>query len=466
MFKERFKYWDDHLNPVLIKEIRQFFHNKLFLSLVAGLLGVQLLVLFIFNLSFESMGKDHSQLGEIFIIIDAILMYVCVFATAVWGSMQRFAAERASRELDFSNITLLTPWQIVGGKLASALVIWALTASLCLPFMTVAYFFRNVTPEEILFIFGAGVMPMLVLIQGALFCGTIGKKWVYALFLYFAFQAVAPMGIASLIPLIDGKYNGMAVFWMIQGGGFVLFIILLAVTVAMITPPYANRMFPLRLLLCAMMICVFALLPFLKSFGHKDIQALFCCFPLGIMIFLALFAVCDRDDPGGRVLAQIPANPVGRFFHYLLSSNRTGGVLLGLLVLGIFGGELLLLSFRQKESLAVLAFGLSGYALLYGELGILTNRFVREVPGWIWSIIITILLGFLPLLLAANDQIEVANIFTSPFCLLAAKDQEILNAVYYFAPAAAWCVGAVFIAQMCVTYKNYKAPSPPEAKKD
>ena len=126
----KLKYWDDFLNPVLVKEMRQFFHNKVFLTLVAGLLGLQLLMLFIFNLTF-SQWKDSGEAGTVFVVIDTILMYLCILVAAVWNPMQQFAMERSSKELDFSNITLLTPWQIISGKLASSLVVSGLIASLC-----------------------------------------------------------------------------------------------------------------------------------------------------------------------------------------------------------------------------------------------------------------------------------------------------------------------------------------------
>ena len=199
----KLKYYDDFLNPVLVKEIRQFFHNKLFLSIVAGLLGVQLVVLLIFSLSFSE-WKDGSEAGKIFIVIETILMYVCVLSTSIWGAMQRFTQERSSKELDFTNITLLTPWQIIAGKLASSLVIWALIAALCLPFMTVAYFFRNVSFQDILLIFGSGIVPALILIQGALLCGAFDKKWLYGVFVYFGFQVIVPMAIFSIAPFLDG----------------------------------------------------------------------------------------------------------------------------------------------------------------------------------------------------------------------------------------------------------------------
>ena len=457
----KLKYWDDFLNPVLVKEIRQFFHNKLFLSIVAGLLGVQLVVLLIFSLSFSE-WKDGSEAGKIFIVIETILMYVCVLSTSIWGAMQRFTQERSSKELDFTNITLLTPWQIIAGKLASSLVIWALIAALCLPFMTVAYFFRNVSFQDILLIFGSGVVPALILIQGALLCGAFGKKWIYGIFVYFGFQVIVPMAILSIAPFLENvgrNTTAWHIFWMVQGGGVTLFVLLLASTIALITPPYANRMLPLRAILGAMMIPVLAVLPFSAGF-KQEIQIVFMLFPLGIIFFFALLAACDRDIPGGRVLAKVPENQVGRFLHYLFSSNRTGGMLLSLLMLLILGAELLIAGCFNKEYYTILAFGISGYILFYTGIGIILSRSVPSIPGWAWTLIVAVLLGILPLIAAANNDISLSEILISPIALLDRGTNEIhvWNYIFWIGPAGAWFLGVHFLIDMLRNYKSYKAP--------
>ena len=445
----------DWLNPVLVKEVRQFFHNKLFFSLVGGLLGLQLLVLIIFNLT-ASEWKDSRDAGTIFIIIDTILMYVCVFGTAAWGALQRFYNERSSKELDIANITLLTPLQIVGGKLASSLVIWALIAALCLPFMTVAYFFRNITPGEIVTVFGLGVVPMLIVIQSALFCGALGKKWGQAVFGYSCFQLL-PIPVASIAAIFEGSAS-WEIFWLLQGGGFLFFLILFAATVALLTPPFANRMFALRLMLVIFLLPLLALTPFVNGY-KQEIQMIFCCFPIGIFAFLAFLNCCDRDEPGNRVLAQVPRNIFLRTGHYLLSSNRTGGVVLGVLLLMVYGIEMLIMSTSQSTSLLMLGFSVGAYALFYSELAIFMNRKVPELPGWGWFLIICILLGLFTMVAAVGEDIDAVEIWTSPISLFNEKGMpQILKFHFWAAPLAALVCGLPFVGQMLKRFKDYKAP--------
>lgn len=448
----------DWLNPVLVKEVRQFFHNKFFFSLVGILLGVQLLLMFIFNLSFEE-WKGGDSAGRIFISIDTVLMYLCVFLTAGWGAMQRFYVERASKELDFSNITLLTPLQIVGGKLASSLVIWLLIGALCLPFMAVAYFFRNITPGQIFMIFASGIMPMLVLIQAALLCGALGKKWAYAAFVYFCFQVVPLMVGVSVASLFESNAK-WEIFWLMQGGEAILFMILFAAATALITPPFANRMFVLRLLLVIAVIPVWCFVPFLNTF-NKEVQVALCFFPIAIFGILGLLNSCDRDDPGGRVLARVPRNIVGRVLHYLLSSNRTGGVVLGIVFLAVSCIEMLVINAftSESQSLNMIALGIGGFALLYSEIAILLNRHVPEIPGWGWLTIVFLLLGVVSLIAAFDPKIDLYDVYPSVFSLFnATGSPEIMDHHFWIAPCGALLAGIPFIAQMCLTFKQYRAP--------
>lgn len=447
----------DWLNPVLVKEVRQFFHSKSFFSLVGLLLGLQLLMLFIFNLSFEDWKKGDSA-GMTFIVLDTVLMYLCVLGTAAWSAMQRFCVERSSKELDFSNITLLSPLQIVGGKLACSLVIWLLIAALCLPFMTVAYFFRNITPWQIIAVFIIGLMPMLIIIQAALFCGALGKKWAQAIFLYFCLQVIPAVVGATVFALFDKSVAQWGVFWLVQGGCAVIFMILFAATVSLITPPFANRMFVLRLLLVIGMIPVLVIIPFADGF-KRDIQMMLCCFPIGIFGVMALLNACDRDVPGGRVLARVPRNIVGRVGHYLLSSNRTGGVVLGMVMLVIFGAEMLILGRWEKENIFMLAFGVGGYALLYSEIAVILNRCTPQLPGWGWLIVVFLLLGCVSMSVAFKPDIAAGDVFTSVFSLFNLKGMpKIMDWHFWTAPGAALLLGGVFLFQMCRTFKDYHAP--------
>ena len=446
---ERTHNLSDLLNPVFVKEMRQFFHNKLFLSNITLLLVGQLLLIALFLPAFRD---GDTSAGNIFIRIDTAIMYLAVFITAAYGSMERFMTERSSRELDITNITLLSPWQIIGGKLAGALTIWLLNAALCLPFMIGVCVFCNLPLTTIFTISAPWIVPMLIMIQAALFCGATGKKWMYGVYLYFVFQVAMPIGFTQF-----KKTASSEVIWLLHGGGGLLFLFLFAAATAMITPALANRMFPLRLLLAIIALPILGILPFLNTLDSK-MQMLICAIAMSVVSGFSLLAACDRDDPGKRVLARVPANPVLKLLHFMLSSNRCGGILLALLILGIFGAEMFLISFHDARSLGIVAFGVSGYALFYSGIGILINRKFPSYSGWGGMLSAAVILGLLPLLLAAGSSVSLSDIVTSPVVLFSAGDLSIRNLTFWIAPAASWLMGIHFIAEAFRKWRSYCRP--------
>ena len=451
----------DWLNPILVKEVRQFFHNKFFFSLVGGLLGLQLILLFIFTLLFSQWRESSREAGTVFMVIDTLLMYLCVLCTAIWSPMQRFTAERSSKELDFSNITLLTPFQVISGKLASSLVIWLLIAALCLPFMTIAYFFRNISPKEILLIFALGIMPALLLIQAALFCGALGQKWTQGLFIYFCIQ-VLPLIIGGCAAILFERKAAWGIFFLIQGGGFLLFLLLFAATTALITPPFANRMFALRLITGAAFTAVLSVFPF-AAHVTKDVTMCFCCFPFGLFAVTALLTVCDRDTPGNRVLEKVPRNWIGRFCHYLLSSNRTGGAVFAWLFLTLALIMLWGIACARPTSLVLLAVSAGAYLIFYSYLAVFLHRKFPELPGWTWLLIVAVLLGAIPMLASLDARFGAEDILLSPISLFNIQGMpEFKDARFWLAPAAAWLTGLGFVIEMCCNFRKYKASGRPE----
>ena len=444
----------DRINPVMLKEIRQSFHNRLFLSLTAGLLGVQFIVL-LFFMMLRKEWENGSDGGKILLSIDSVLMYLCIFAVSAYGAMERFTTERSSEDLDFSLLTLLTPWQIVMGKLGSSLVSGVLIVSLCLPFMTVAYFFRNVTLQEIAKIFLTGMIPAITVIQAALFCGSLGKKCGHPLFIVFCFQAVFPLCIA--LTVVNSPAN--IIFWLLQVGTLLLWAILFAATTAVITPPFANRMLPVRLLLFIAALVVFGFIPFMSK-QPQDAGVFFSAIPLGIYAVLGLLVLCDREIPGARVMAEIPKNPVGRIFHFLLSSNRTGGMAGLFLLLLLFAGVMFSTHLCGiRKSLVMIAFSFCCYGVFYTGIALWINRLIPKVPGVVVLILTAVILGLLPALWTTGGAISSEDVFFSPLWIMESSGIPLINDREFWFPLLLAAVpGVYFLAEGAVKLRKYRPP--------
>lgn len=448
---------NDRMNPVMIKEIRQFSHNRFFLSLTIGLLGFQLLMLLIFFMLRRERPSGYEG-GNIFLIIDSILMYLCIFFSAA-SAMQRFCAERTSHDLDFTSVTLLTPFQIVTGKLASSLITALLIAVLCMPLMAVVYFYRAVSFSDISQIFIAGTFPTLTLIQSALFCGALGKKWAQGLFLYFCFQVVFPVVLAAAAVLSRPSGDAMQIFWMLQGGVLLLWAILFASTAALITPPFANRMLPVRVLLFFTLLILFGFIPFMSK-QSQDAAATFSSIPLGLLGIAGILVLCDREQTGPRILSQVPRNFCGRCFHFLLSSNRSGAMAGLILMLILFAAAMLTTHLLgQKKSLTMIAFAFSCYLVFYTEIALCIHRVIHHIPGFVILLFTAAILGAVPAFFVNGTSITHKDIFFSPFWIMTGTGTpEILDQDFWMPFLLAMIPGIYFLIAGAVKFRQWHAP--------
>ena len=113
--------WSDWLNPVLVKEIRQYFHNFGILAVMGVLLVVQLMMLVVMQYQVSESRSAFSDSGAVMFGLVAGGMGLAAFLVCAFGAMLRFTGERRDRELDFSYITVITPNRIIWGKLLGSL---------------------------------------------------------------------------------------------------------------------------------------------------------------------------------------------------------------------------------------------------------------------------------------------------------------------------------------------------------
>ena len=227
----------------------------------------------------------------------------------------------------------------------------------------------------------------------------------------------------------DGPMKGSPerfLFWGMQVGGVLVFLLLFVSTTSLITPRFANRMFLPRLLgmVCFVLFCCVAFIPgvfrWLAGKAGREFEEMFLCYcPLALTAFLVLLAVCDREEPGARVLSQVPRNFFGRLCHFLLSSNRTGGVLCCLLALSLFVIGAVTTSVWGKHTLWSLAIaaGVCGYLVFYGECAVFLSCLGPKVPGWVWLLIVGAFFGAVCPLIADGTQVKLDDIFVSPLQL-------------------------------------------------
>lgn len=162
------------LNPILVKELRGRMRGaRAFVVLSIYLLilsGVTLLLYYAIAGSVGSNLNAGREIGKaLFLLIAGVaLVEVCVITPALTSGS--IAGEKERQTFDLLIASPLSPWQIVWGKLASALAFALLMVLAVVPVMSLAFLFGGVTLTEVLIAL-AGLMATAGLYA------TVGMFW-------------------------------------------------------------------------------------------------------------------------------------------------------------------------------------------------------------------------------------------------------------------------------------------------
>jgi ABC-type transport system involved in multi-copper enzyme maturation permease subunit len=161
-------------NPILVRELRSRMRGpRAFALLTIYLLivsGVALLLYATIASTFETDLNAGRQIGRTLFLVIALvaLVEVCIITPVLTSGS--IAGEKERQTFDLLIASLLSPWQIVWGKLASALIYALLLIFAVVPVMSLAFLFGGVSPMEVF-------IALVGLITTAVFYATIGLFW-------------------------------------------------------------------------------------------------------------------------------------------------------------------------------------------------------------------------------------------------------------------------------------------------
>jgi|GEM_PF-5172308 hypothetical protein len=392
--------WSDWLSPVLVKEIRQYFHSRVVHVLTWCLLGGQLLALLLARVTVSRHEQEAEKFNsELMYVLICVGMVGCGVLICGFMGQRRLAAERADSELDFTRITPLSPSRIVWGKMLGALVMACYLYALCLPFMVTAYFLRGLEMGDMLLAAGLMFPGIMLAAQLGLLFGASGKNWITwiyaAAMLHLGWSYLVIAGL-MLFANRGGHGKGILLFLLLV---LILLGLIFAICVAALNHPAANRMLPVRVYLL--------LLPLAGPLVGWGIQhSVHTAGWLPEMMFwatmawlavacagCAILAAFERDYAGWRVTRNCPRNFVGRRLYFLFSSGWGGGILLSwliLLVLAVvlFCVERFWLSGQDLEMVWLIGFGIVLYFIATSQLTILLRLWTGKLKNWQWWLII------------------------------------------------------------------------------
>ena len=316
--------WSDWLNPVLVKEIRQYFHNFGILAVMGVLLVVQLMMLVVMQYQVSESRSAFSDSGAVMFGLVAGGMGLAAFLVCAFGAMLRFTGERRDRELDFSYITVITPNRIIWGKLLGSLVMIVFIYALCLPFMVIAYFLRGIAMGDMFLVALAMLPPLLVATQAGILVGSAGKRWligVFCLAMFFFGQPAALFFAAFLWGLFRGTDSAGAIVFLWCVFCAILLGLLYALSVAAVSSRFSNRMLPVRLFLVGTFVCSpliglgVALAGGMTADIGKAMLVSLTAVGSTVAALCATLAAFERLDPGGSDRAIRSAGSVMVWFQ-------------------------------------------------------------------------------------------------------------------------------------------------------
>jgi hypothetical protein len=388
---------DDGINPIVVKELRQAVQSKFVSGVIYLFLLVQLLYLGIALIENDvnSYNNVNFYTGRrVCMILLHIMMFMCIFFVPTYAAV-RFASERSETNVDLLFITTIKPWNIIWGKLLSAMVLTLLLYSLCMPFMSFTYLLRGIDLPTIflLLLFDFLIVAVMVQIALLLAClptsrlfkmllallGLGAASWVYGISVVLA-EEFMRLGVASTIDTLE--------FWAMAGAVLVLMLTCLGLpfvlSLTVLTPPSANRALPVRLYLAAAwLLCGIA--GVLTAILSKTQEAFIFVWLVGTtLLFSAAIwvAVSERESPGRRVAQTIPRSRLKRHVAFLFYSGAANGVLFSLLILGLTALAMLLIaidnslvrSWSAFEEVTEFCAGIAGYVFCYSLSAVAIRR--------------------------------------------------------------------------------------------
>lgn len=405
--------FNDALNPIVIKELRQAVQSRFVVTMLIVLLAIQLVAVGLYLIFSNPAAYDFTAGRTVFTILLGILLAVSLIFVPAYTAV-RMIAERSDTDVDLLYITTIKPRSIIAGKTLAAMVLTGLIFSACLPFMTFTYFLRGIDLPTIFVLLALSFLvvqtcSLLALLMACLPFGRVVKVFLGLVVLGLCvFAFFATLGSAfSFIQFGVGSTLDSWQFWgpalTVLGSGLALLGLVFVLCVALITPPSANRALPVRgyLSVVGLLSGVGVLTWSYISKIHPPV--IVCLVLLSSLLAISFFvAVSEREEPGKRVRRAIPADVIGQLRAFLLFSGAASGLAwtltaseftLGLAWVWLNSHP----NYRDADDLrATLIFcaGLLLYCYVYATSGALVRRvFMNWLPNKLTWTVSLILMG-------------------------------------------------------------------------
>lgn len=342
--------FDNRMNPIVVKELRQGMQSW-FIIIIVNLLLVALSLTCILMVMTNPEITDEATGGrDMFLFLQGLLFIATVLCVPVYV-LARLRSERNGEHVDLFFTTSLKPHKIIRGKFIAGMSLVTLLYSVCLPFMLFTYVLRGYDIPSMLFSLSIGYFASIPIIMAAIVIGTWTIPRIFAPFTLFTVTgALVPVigGLCSLcyeilregVQDIFREDEAILVVLIVLGAGFLLFKLLEAMAIGLLSPPSSNRTARLRVWIT---ITIFALAAGFAAFGaYFGLMVPYgpgwlevCMFmtfawtiiSLSLVAIMILIAMCEPDRFSNRIMLQRPRRFLVRVIAFPFTHGASCGFL-------------------------------------------------------------------------------------------------------------------------------------------
>jgi hypothetical protein len=346
--RNHFVNWREwELNPIVIKELRQAVRSWA----VTGMLLLFLTVLFITSLVFlvtQSIdGNVNLQLGgSMFSAFVAILTGASLCFIPLYIGV-RVTMERRENNSDLLYVSTLSPARIIRGKFFCGAYMALLFFSVCMPFMAFTNLLRGVDLPTVFFILTYLFLVVCAVNQVAIFFACVPASLPLKILLGLLGLVVSFWGV---VPLVYVSYEfmrsgvgvmmGERYFWIgaisTIGIGVAVTGLFYILSVALISPPSANRARPVRIYLTVIWLLGGLLgAAWMLKTGKIEPLFLWTYLTYALMIVSLLVTISNSDTLSFRVRRTIPQSRWKRAVAFLFFNGAAGGLIWVALISGL-----------------------------------------------------------------------------------------------------------------------------------
>lgn len=413
----------EHVNPILVKETRQALKSRQF-SLTFALLLLFCWGWSIFGLWVMGPEVAYGVKGPEMLLGYYLILAFPLLVIVPYGAFRSLASEQEDRTYELLWISTLRPWQIVGGKLGSAMVQMLLYLSAISPCLAFTYMLRGISFPTILFLIAWTVLASLGLSLIGLLIGTLSAERhiqvilsvLLILGLLLAFYIGCTMAWGTIVweslSLADPEFWQACAAVLTAYGSY--FALLFTAAVARITFASDNRATPLRVVMLVQHVLFTGWMawPVLAEFSNNAywvaMLAVFLAF-VGLHWYIT-GALMTGESPelSLRVRRQLPMSLLGRLFltwfnpgpatGYVFAVSGMLAALVTVTAAALVGasGTVVPRLTGGPSIEGILAFGVlaTSYVAIYLGLGLLLLGLLRRIgrTGLMLSALIQILL--------------------------------------------------------------------------